>query len=106
MRRTLIAGTAAVVVMAASQIAAAQTATVDISPQQRTEIKQYVVKEKVKPVTLKERVTVGATLPADVELAPVPQTWGPSVSKYRYVYSDNHVMLVEPSSRKVVQVID
>ena len=106
MRRTLIAGTAAVVVMAASQIAAAQTATVDISPQQRTEIKQYVVKEKVKPVTLKERVTVGATLPADVELAPVPQTWGPSVSKYRYVYSDNHVMLVEPSNRKVVQVID
>jgi hypothetical protein len=92
--------------MAASQIAAAQTATVDISPQQRTEIKQYVVKEKVKPVTLKERVTVGATLPADVELAPVPQTWGPSVSKYRYVYSDNHVMLVEPSSRKVVQVIE
>jgi hypothetical protein len=54
----------------------------------------------------KERVTVGATLPADVELAPVPQTWGPSVSKYRYVYSDNHVMLVEPSSRKIVQVID
>ena len=106
MRRTLIAGTAAVVVMAASQIAAAQTATVDISPQQRTEIKQYVVKEKVKPVTLKERVAVGATLPADVELAPVPQTWGPSVSKYRYVYSDNHVMLVEPSNRKVVQVID
>ena len=106
MRRMLISGTAAIVVMAASQIAAAQTATVDISPQQRTEIKQYVVKEKVKPVTLKERVTVGATLPADVELAPVPQTWGPSVSKYRYVYSDNHVILVEPSSRKVVQVIE
>jgi Protein of unknown function (DUF1236) len=106
MRRTLIAGTAAIFVMAAGQIASAQSTTVEISPQQRTQIKEYVVKEKVKPVTLKERVTVGATLPADVELAPVPQTWGPSFTKYRYVYSDNHVMLVEPSSRKVVQVID
>ena len=92
--------------MATGQIVAAQTATVEISPQQRTQIKEYVVKEKVKPITLKERVAVGATLPADVELAPVPQTWGPSVSKYRYVYSDNHVVLVEPSSRKVIQVID
>jgi hypothetical protein len=106
MRRTLIAGTAAALIMATGQIAAAQTATVEISPQQRTQIKEYVVKEKVKPITLKERVAVGATLPADVELAPVPQTWGPSVSKYRYVYSDNHVVLVEPSSRKVIQVID
>ena len=106
MGRTLIAGTAAALIMATGQIVSAQTATVEISPQQRTQIKEYVVKEKVKPVTLKERVALGATLPADVELAPVPQTWGPSVSKYRYVYSDNHVMLVEPSSRKVVQVIE
>jgi len=65
-----------------------------------------VVKEKVKPVTVKERVSVGATLPADVELVAVPETWGPSVSKYRYVYSDDHVVLVEPSSRRVVQIID
>ena len=39
-------------------------------------------------------------------LSPVPADWGPSVSKYQYIYSDNHVYFVEPSSRKVVTVID
>jgi hypothetical protein len=102
----LIAGAAAVAVLAGSEILSAQTTTIEIAPEQRTRIKEYVVKEKVKPVTVKERVSVGATLPADVELVAVPETWGPSVSKYRYVYSDNHVVLVEPSSRRVVQIID
>jgi hypothetical protein len=106
MRQMLIAGAAAVAVLAGSEILSAQTTTIEIAPEQRTRIKEYVVKEKVKPVTVKERVSVGATLPADVELVAVPETWGPSVSKYRYVYSDNHVVLVEPSSRRVVQIID
>jgi hypothetical protein len=106
MKQMLIAGAAAIAVLAGSEILSAQTTTIEIAPEQRTRIKEYVVKEKVKPVTVKERVTVGATLPADVELVAVPDTWGPSVSKYRYVYSDNHVVLVEPSSRRVIQIID
>jgi len=106
MKKMLIAGTAAIAVLASSQILSAQTTTIEIAPEQRTRIKEYVVKEKVRPVTVKERVSVGATLPADVELVAVPETWGPSVSKYRYVYSDNHVVLVEPTSRRVVQIID
>ena len=80
--------------------------TVTIAPEQRTKIKQYVLQQKVKPATIKERVTVGATLPADVELLAVPSDWGSDVTKYRYVYTDNHVVLVEPSNRRVVQVID
>jgi hypothetical protein len=102
----LIAGAAAVAVLAGSEILSAQTTTIEIAPEQRTRIKEYVVKEKVRPVTVKERVSVGATLPADVELVAVPENWGPSVSRYRYVYSDNHVVLVEPSSRRIVQIID
>src|SRR5207248_2175383 len=42
-----------------------------IAPEQRTLIRDYVVKEKIRPHRLQSRVTVGATLPADVELAPV-----------------------------------
>ena len=106
MKRVVIAGAAAIAVLASSQILSAQTAVIEIAPPQRTMIKEYVVKEKVKPLTLKERVTVGVTLPADVELVSVPETWGPSVTKYRYVYWDNRVVLVEPSSRRVVQIID
>ena len=101
MNRFMILTTAALL----STSALAQT-TVEIAPEQRTVIKKYVTEKKVAPVRLKEKVTVGATLPADVELAPVPSDWGPSYSKYRYIYSDDHVYFVEPSSRKIVTVVD
>ena len=102
MKRFMILATAALL----SSGALAQTATVDIAPEQRTKIKQYVTTHKVAPVTIKEKVAVGTTLPADVRLSPVPADWGPSVTKYQYFYSDNHVFLVEPSSRKVITEID
>jgi hypothetical protein len=107
MSSKLLAGATALALFAGGQ-AFAQTvsATVDLSPEQRTTIKQYIVKEKVPRATIKERVTVGTVLPSDVEFHAVPGTWGPSVSRYRYVYSDNRVYFVEPSSRKVVHVID
>ena len=104
MKRILLAGVTAVALAASGQ-AFAQTATVEIAPEQRTKIKEYVVKEKVRPVTISERISVGATLPADVQLQTVPTAWGPSVSKFRYVYHENNVVLVEPSSRRVVEII-
>src|SRR5262249_31686045 len=79
---------------------------VNLVPEQRTRIKEYVVKERVAPVTVRERIAVGTRLPADVELRTVPSAWGPTVTKYRYIYSDDRVYLVEPSTREVVQVID
>lgn len=104
MRRELIMGVTALALLAGGQ-AWAQV-VVQISPEQRTKIKEYVVREKVKPVVVKERLAVGVTVPADVTLAPVPTDWGPSFSKYRYVYSGNNVVLVDPSNRHVVEVID
>ena len=114
MKRTLLASIAVLALacpaFAQSTVittpAPSASATITIAPEQRTKIKQFVVQEKVKPVMLKERVAVGATLPADVELVAVPSDWGPDLVKYRYVYSDNHVVFVEPSSRRVVQIID
>jgi hypothetical protein len=114
MKRTLIAATA-VLALGASSPSFAQGVGVQVgpvgagisfAPEQRTRIKEYVVKERVAPVTVRERVAVGTRLPADVELRTVPSDWGPSVSKYRYVYSDNRVYFVEPASREVVHVLD
>ena len=53
-----------------------------------------------------ERIIVGAKVPTEVELEAVPSDWGPSVTKYRYVYSNNRVMLVDPATRRVVHEID
>ncbi len=105
MRTGFMTGMAAAAVVLGGGLAMAQ-AVLEIEPEQRTRIKEYVVQEHIRPAPLHERVTVGATLPADVELATVPETWGPSLRRYRYIYWDNHVVLVEPSSRKVVEIIE
>ena len=65
MKRFMILATAALLTTGAF----AQTATVQIAPEQRTKIKQYVVTQKVAPVTVKEKIAVGSTLPADVRLS-------------------------------------
>jgi hypothetical protein len=110
--KKLILAAAAVAVM--STAATAQTtvttgasrATVQIEPEARTKIKTYVTEHKISPITVKERIAVGATVPSDIALAPVPSDWGPSLTKYRYVYSNNRVLLVDPASRAVVEEID
>ena len=81
-------------------------AAVQIEPQYRTKIKSYVTEHRIRPATTKEKIIVGATVPSDVELEAVPADWGPSLTKYRYVYSGDRVMLVDPGSRTVVQEID
>jgi len=110
MKRTLMA--AGLMACLAEATAFGQTVgvgpadTIVVEPEQRTLIKEYVVKERVAPVRVQERIAVGARIPADVELRAVPPAWGQKFSKYRYVYSDEHVYLVEPSNRTVIQVID
>jgi len=106
MNRSLLGIVAASALVASSAVFAQVSAQVTIGQPEQTRIKEYVVKEKMKPVMLKEKVTVGATLPADVELHTAPADWGPAVTKYRYVYTDNHVVLVEPSNRRIVQIIE
>jgi hypothetical protein len=110
MKRGLMA--ASVLAVFVSTQALAQTVgvgpaeTIVIQPEQRTVIREYVVKERMAPVRVKERISVGAPLPNDVELMTVPPTWGPGLSKYRYIYSDDRVYLVEPSNRTVIQIIE
>jgi hypothetical protein len=114
MKHSILAGVAALALLASGQAFAQGVgvqvgpvgAGITFAPEQRTRIKEYVVKERVAPVTVRERIAVGATLPADVELRAVPSDWGPSVSRYRYVYSNDNIYFVEPSSRRVVHVLD
>ena len=109
MKRALVAASA-LVMLAGTQaftqtVGVAPAETVIIEPEHRTAIRETIVNETVAPVTVKENITVGAILPADVELRTVPATWGPKLSKYRYIYSDERVYLVEPTNRTVVQIL-
>ncbi|WP_336491791.1 DUF1236 domain-containing protein [Methylobacterium nigriterrae] len=83
--------------------------TVEIAPEQRTVIKKYVTEHHSKPVKLKERVTVGSTVPADVTFEPLPSTIvteNPRLKGYSYFSSDSGTYIVDPGSRRVITTID
>src|SRR5262245_44391833 len=109
MKRALVAASAIAVLAGAQSFAqtvgVGPAETIVIEPEQRTVIRDYVEKERVGPVTVKERLSVGATLPAEVELRTVPSAWGPRLAKYRYVYSGEHVYMVDLSVCSVIQLI-
>jgi hypothetical protein len=99
----------AAVAVLAGGYAMAQDATLTIEPAHRTIIKQYVVKEHIRPAPIKETVTVGTVLPEDVTLQPVPSAWAttiPEVSGYEYVDWNGKIVFVQPKTRKVVSIID
>jgi Protein of unknown function (DUF1236) len=117
MKHVLIA-TAAALGLFAATAASAQTSTtvttapsttsaITIAPEQRTIVRQRLT--TARPVQIQERVTVGMTVPSEVELVEVPETVVtevPAVRSYRYFRWNDDVVLVDPSSRRVVQTLD
>lgn len=72
---------------------------------QRPAFREYIVRERVPNYTISERVIVGGVLPeAGVTYYDVPQTFG--VTPYRYTVVNGQTVLVEPRSRRIVQVVD
>ena len=108
----LLSATAAVIATGAFAQTTVTTTTgtghaaIQIEPQYRTKIKSYDPEHRIAPVTPRAKIIVGATVPPDVALAAIPTAWGPSLTRYRYVYSGERVMLVDPSTRMVVQEVD
>jgi hypothetical protein len=76
-----------------------------IAVDQRPAFREYIVRERVPNYTVPDRVTVGGVLPDDgVTIYDVPQTFG--VTPYRYTVVNGRTVLVEPRSRRIVQVIE
>lgn len=121
MRKTLIAAAALMGTIAAPFAAQAQGVTVGVSGgdrvivdqndpdgitvQERPAFREYVVRERVPTFTVPDRVVVGTTLPeSGVTYYDVPQTV--ATTPYRYTVVNGQTVLVEPRSRRIVQVID
>ena len=63
------------------------------------------MREHVPDYTIPERVVVGGVLPeAGVTYYDVPQTYG--VTTYRYTVVNGRTILVDPHSRRIVQVVE
>jgi hypothetical protein len=116
--RNRILGLAAIAASIAAPIAAQAQGTVGvvrgdsvivdsggIAVEQRPAFREYVVRERVPTYTIPDRVIVGGVLPeAGITYYDVPQTYG--ATPYRYTVVNGQTVLVEPRSRRVVQVID
>ncbi len=84
------------------------TGTITITPEQRMTIRRYVQTRRTPPAMVRERVTVGTTVPNTVELYPLPdelQAESPAMRNYRYFVVEDDVVLVNPQTRRVIQVV-
>jgi hypothetical protein len=76
-----------------------------IAVDQRPAFRQYIIRERVPDYTIPDRVVVGGVLPeTGVTYYDVPQTFG--MTPYRYTVVNGQTILVEPRTRRIVQVID
>ena len=95
-----------------ADVASAQTDdSLSLTPQQRSTIYQTVSREKDKvrtPPPVNMKVWVGAQLPASTELYILPNAIGaevPATKFYRYTIVQNQVVIVDPTTMKVVDII-
>jgi hypothetical protein len=76
-----------------------------IAVERRPAFREYIVRERVPNYTIPDRVIVGGVLPeTGVTYYDVPQTFG--VTPYRYTVVNGETVLVEPRTRRIVQIVD
>ena len=92
-----------------------ETAKQPLSPEKQLEVKTSLARysRALKPgqdlPKIGERLAVGATVPPTTELISLPQdtvTEVPMTTSYRFVLMRESIAVVDPETRKVVQVID
>jgi hypothetical protein len=67
--------------------------------------RRYVVEERLPSFAIPDRVVIGSTLPeAGVVYYDVPERFG--ATNYRYTIVNDHTVLVDPRSRRIMQVLD
>jgi hypothetical protein len=114
MQNRILSIAAVAAALTAPVAAQAQTGTVavvregpavGIAVEQRPAFREYVVRERVPTYTVPERVIVGGVLPeAGITYYDVPQTY--AATPYRYTVVNGQTVLVEPRTRRIIQVIE
>lgn len=82
----------------------------DFRPEQRTVIRETIVRERIRPAKLNIQVRVGAVIPRSVELYAVPTTIldvYPTYRAYRLIMvDDNTLLIIDPRDWTIVDVIE
>jgi hypothetical protein len=93
------------------QGAAASRASVNLTPEKRTQMHEVFVKERSAPRVdrVDFSVSVGTRVPRSVRFAPVPRTIveiEPSWRGYEYFMVGDQIVIVDPRSMEIVAVVD
>jgi len=81
---------------------------IELTPAQRTTIFRTVTGERVRTAPPAVDVRVGTRLPATIELQEMPTTVVqevPAIRRYRYMVVNNEVVLVDPTTSEVIEII-
>lgn len=86
------------------------TGSIDVTTEQRTEIRQIITEEKVEPAASVDfDVTVGTAVPQTVEVHTLPPRiveLVPAYEGYKYfVLADGRIVIVDPNSMEIVYII-
>jgi hypothetical protein len=61
-------------------------------------VQTFITDNPLDPVYLEGNLTVGAGLPVEIDITPVPG------SRYNYAYVNDYPVLVDPATRRIVYV--
>jgi Protein of unknown function (DUF1236) len=81
---------------------------VELTPEQRTTIYRTVTRERARAVPETIDARLGARVPGSVELREMPTIVVqevPDVRRYRYMVVNNEVLLVDPATSEVIEII-
>jgi hypothetical protein len=83
-------------------------AVVELTPAQRAIIRRHVVQERAAVLPPAVELRVGAAVPHAVELLTFPEevyVEAPALRRYRYLPVNNEVVLVDPLTSEIVEII-
>ena len=116
MKKVLLGAGATAMLLASLSVAPAQTtitretttttpgAHVTLSPTVRTRAREYIVQHRHPSVTIQDRVVVGTVLPPSAQFYAFDGV--SDIGPYRYAYVNDAPVLVDPGSRRIIEVFD
>lgn len=82
---------------------------INLTLEQRHVIKELIKDLNISPAPQSIETTVGATVPATVNLSPMPQVVSekvPQIKSHLFFIKDGKVVIVDPKENKIVDAID
>jgi len=76
-----------------------------LSPEETTRVRTYVVQQRRPSYTVRDEVVEGYRVPRRVTLYVLPRESG-FTTHYRYAVINQRVVLVDPNTREIIEILD